>query len=83
MNLPFSYMAKVVLGAPRLARGMAEGYVRKNVLAPLEYYLGDDGYASTIKEIDLKITNMCNLRCRMCAQWGQSGYNYDRAPEAV
>jgi len=83
MNLPLSYMARIALRAPGLARGIVEGYVRKNVLAPLEYHLGSDGCASTIKEIDLKITNMCNLRCRMCAQWGQSGYNYDRPAEAL
>ena len=83
MNLPLSYMAKVALGAPALARSMVEGHVRKNVLAPLEYRFGRDGYASTIKQIDLKITNVCNLRCRMCAQWGQSGYNYDRPPEVL
>ena len=44
----------------------------------MEYHLGDDCRASTIKQIDLKITNVCNLRCRMCAQWGSSGYNFGR-----
>jgi len=83
MNLPISYMARVARRAPRLARDMVQGFLHKSVRAPLECHLGTDGRASTIKEIDLKITNMCNLRCRMCAQWGQAAYNYDRPSEAL
>jgi len=83
MNLPIRYLAKLAVRAPRLARGCIEGIVRKNLLAPMEYHFGDDCRASTIKQIDMKITNICNLRCRMCAQWGQSGYNLGRPTEEL
>ncbi len=83
MNLPIRYMAQVAVRAPRLARSLVGGFLHKNLLAPMRYHLGDDGHASTIKEIDLKITNLCNLRCRMCAQWGQSGYNFERPEEVL
>jgi MoaA/NifB/PqqE/SkfB family radical SAM enzyme len=29
--------------------------------------------------LSLTITNQCNLRCRMCAQWSESGYMLSRA----
>ena len=83
MNLPLGFMARIAVQAPRLARGCMEGFLRKNLFAPMEYHLGDDCRASTIKQIDMKITNMCNLRCRMCAQWGQSGYNFDRPTDVL
>ena len=28
--------------------------------------------------ISLTITNVCNLRCRMCGQWSEEGYMHDR-----
>jgi len=83
MNLPIRHLARIAVRAPRLARSLVQGFVRKNLLAPMEYHLRNDDRASTIKEIDLKITNLCNLRCRMCAQWGQSGYNFDRSAETL
>jgi radical SAM protein with 4Fe4S-binding SPASM domain len=83
MDLPIRYMARVAVRTPRIACGLVKGFLRKKLLAPMEYHLRNDGRASTIKEIDLKITNLCNLRCRMCAQWGQSGYNFDRPAEAL
>jgi len=78
MNLPGCYVAKIAVQIPQLARAIVEGFLHKNVIAPLEYHFGNNCYASTIKQIDMKITNICNLRCRMCAQWGEQGYNFGR-----
>jgi len=83
MNLPISYFAKVAMQSPELLKGMAEGTFRKFVTAPLERAWGHDYHASSIKQIDMKITNMCNLRCRMCAQWGESGYNFGRPTQEL
>jgi MoaA/NifB/PqqE/SkfB family radical SAM enzyme len=33
------------------------------------------------KIISLTLTNRCNLRCRMCGQWGQEGYLKGKTPE--
>ncbi len=30
------------------------------------------------KSISFTLTNVCNLRCRMCGQWSSSGYMHDR-----
>lgn len=40
-----------------------------------EYRRGD-GYSHVpIQQVSLKITNACNLRCKTCGQWGETGYN--------
>jgi len=83
MNLPLGYFAKVALKSPSLFRSIMEGSFRKFIGAPLEYFLGDGRRASRIKQIDIKITNLCNLRCKMCAQWGQSGYNFGRPAQLL
>ncbi len=28
--------------------------------------------------VTLTVTNQCNLRCRMCAQWSEEGYMLDK-----
>ena len=32
------------------------------------------------KVVSLTVTNRCNLRCRMCAQWSEEGYMRERKP---
>jgi MoaA/NifB/PqqE/SkfB family radical SAM enzyme len=32
------------------------------------------------KVVSLTVTNRCNLRCRMCAQWSEEGYMQKRQP---
>jgi len=33
-----------------------------------------DGSAGNIRQLSLRITDVCNLRCIMCGQWGESGF---------
>jgi radical SAM protein with 4Fe4S-binding SPASM domain len=35
---------------------------------------GTDGRAGKIRQLSFRITDLCNLRCRTCGQWGESGY---------
>jgi len=46
---------------------------RKRVMAELDYRR-KDGRSRPMKQVNLKITNACNLRCKTCAQWGEKGY---------
>jgi radical SAM protein with 4Fe4S-binding SPASM domain len=47
-------------------------------------YKRDDGYASVApQQISVKITNVCNLRCKTCGQWGETGYNFEKASEEL
>ena len=32
------------------------------------------GYAHQIRQLGLRITDLCNLRCHTCGQWGDNGY---------
>jgi len=37
-------------------------------------YNRKDCRSKLMKQVNLKITNACNLRCKTCGQWGESGY---------
>ncbi|WP_319543125.1 radical SAM protein [uncultured Pseudodesulfovibrio sp.] len=32
------------------------------------------GYAKKIRQLSVRITDVCNLRCIMCGQWGENGF---------
>ena len=42
-----------------------------------------DGARAKLRQISIKITNACNLRCKMCGQWGESGYNLGKPTEVI
>ncbi len=33
-----------------------------------------EGFANRIRQVSIRITDICNLRCVMCGQWGPSGF---------
>jgi len=35
------------------------------------------GYARKIHQLSIRITDLCNLRCHTCGQWGDSGFLHD------
>lgn len=41
-----------------------------NLLHPFQ----GDGRAGRIRQVSLRITDVCNLRCRTCGQWGERGF---------
>ena len=47
-------------------------------------YRRDDGVCSVPpQQISVKITNACNLRCKTCGQWGETGYNFNADSSAL
>ncbi len=34
-----------------------------------------DGHARPPLLVQIKVTNRCNMRCKMCGQWGETGYH--------
>ncbi len=66
-----------LLRTPDLCGQIARGEFSKWVAAVAQYRWGA-GVATDLCQVDIKITNLCNLRCEMCAQWGNTGYNFDR-----
>jgi len=63
---------------PHLILPVLKGLYSKHFRAPREYRRGDGVSRIPIQLVSLKITNACNLRCRTCAQWGETGYNFER-----
>ncbi|TVM33109.1 radical SAM/SPASM domain-containing protein [Oceanidesulfovibrio marinus] len=35
---------------------------------------GGEGDANKIRQVSIRITDLCNLRCIMCGQWGEHGF---------
>jgi radical SAM protein with 4Fe4S-binding SPASM domain len=66
-----------ILESPDLVVKSARQAVRKRITSRMDYRR-TDGYSAPPIQIDLKIVNACNLRCKMCAQWGEVGYNLTR-----
>ena len=44
---------------------------------------GDGISRLPIQQLCIKITNACNLRCRTCGQWGETGYNFSKPAEEL
>lgn len=38
----------------------------------------EDGNARKIRQVSFRITDLCNLRCKTCGQWGKGGFLHDR-----
>lgn len=81
MNVPLSIFLKIAFRTPDIFRATAAETLRARYLINLDYYLGK-GYAFKPRYLDIKLTNKCNLRCKMCGQWGEKG-NYLNAPKDV
>ena len=64
---------------PHILGRILKGIYSKHALAPREFKRGDGISRLPIQLVGIKITNACNLRCKTCAQWGESGYNFDKS----
>lgn len=42
-----------------------------------------EGRASRIRQVGIRITDLCNLRCRTCGQWGEGGFLLQHDPKAL
>lgn len=76
-RVPFKVLKQLLTQQPRLINQVITSLYRKHVSVNYDYFF-KKGISAPPKQISLKITNKCNLRCTMCAQWGESGYNFDR-----
>lgn len=44
---------------------------------PLRSVRSGDGDAGKIHQLSIRITDICNLRCHTCGQWGDNGFLHD------
>lgn len=75
-KLPIHYVMKLMNSPDILARGVRQ-VVRKRT-AELFDYRRADGFSKPPAQLGFKLVNACNLRCKMCGQWGETGYNFAR-----
>jgi len=54
----------------------------KRLVAGLSYKFGD-GRASYPESVTIFLTHRCNLRCKMCGQWGEGGVTRQERPELI
>ena len=79
-KIPPRYLLQMV-HTPDLLLHSVRFAVRKRLTVNFDYNL-DNGYSAPMKQVNIKITNACNLRCKTCAQWGEAGYMLG-APSSV
>jgi radical SAM protein with 4Fe4S-binding SPASM domain len=66
-----------LLDAPDLIKFGARTAIRKNYTSHIDYRFRN-GQSKPPIQIDIKLVDACNLRCKMCPQWGDAGYNFTR-----
>jgi len=81
MSVPMRFIARL-LEAPDIIQFGARTAIRKHLTSIREYNNGT-GLSSPPIQIDIKLVDACNLRCKMCPQWGDSGYNLTRPTSSV
>ncbi len=62
--------------------GYAWKAFKQRLLSYLTYTI-HDGYSYYPETIDLFLTYRCNLRCKMCGQWGVVGTSKEMSPEEL
>ncbi|HEY2933040.1 MAG TPA: radical SAM protein [Acidobacteriota bacterium] len=77
MTLLSQAIKKLELGIlfPSLIRREVKRCWFSLVLAPLDERFGTR-FCRFPRTVNFKITNLCNLRCRMCGQWGKTGFHF-------
>ncbi len=75
---PFGFILPL-LKTPHIFKRAAKALYVKHVKARRDYRKNKDGTSTLgIQQISIKITNACNLRCKTCGQWGETGYNWGK-----
>lgn len=47
------------------------------------YPRSSNGLARRIRQVGIRVTDLCNLRCRTCGQWGEGGFLHRCDPKAL
>lgn len=66
-----------LLQKPEYIRCFVEFQGEKELFNVL-YRNARSGHANKIRQLSFRITDVCNLRCHTCCQWGDNGYLLDR-----
>jgi radical SAM protein with 4Fe4S-binding SPASM domain len=67
---------------PGVLKRVLKAMWRKHVGINADYNR-PDGSSKPFQLISMRITNLCNHRCAVCAQWGETGYNLTRSGQEI
>ena len=66
-----------VLDKPWMASSLV-GLEKEKFLFDLLNRNAASGVARSIRQLSIRITDLCNLRCHTCGQWGDKGFLHDQ-----
>lgn len=72
-----------LMRTPHIFRRVLPAIWTKHVGARREYRRKDGISRLPIQQISIRITHLCNLRCKTCGQWGDTGYNHGKSREEI
>jgi radical SAM protein with 4Fe4S-binding SPASM domain len=70
-------LARKMVQTPEVLVQIGKTMLRRRIAGPLDYHFGQ-GHSGPFSRIDIKIVNACNLRCKMCGQWGEAGWHLNQ-----
>lgn len=71
-----------LLHAPDLIRYSIKYAIRKRMTVNFDYNRSS-GFSAPFRKVNIRITNACNLRCKTCPLWGETGYMLDSPTSVV
>ena len=81
-RIPVRHLSTVLLRSPDVFWRLMRAEATKHFFAPRERKRLD-GMSSQLRQVSLKIVNSCNLRCKTCGQWGETGYNLEKSEDEI
>ncbi|MFN8179350.1 MAG: radical SAM protein [bacterium] len=81
-RIPVRHLSTVLLRSPDIFWRLVRAEATKHIFAPRER-ARRDGLSTQLRQVSLKIVNSCNLRCKTCGQWGETGYNLHKSEDEI
>ncbi len=81
-RIPAGHLSRVLLRTPDVFWRLLRAEATKHIFAPRERRRLD-GVSNQLTQVSLKIVNSCNLRCKTCGQWGETGYNHTKSDDEI
>ena len=67
-------LAKMMVSDPKTTLKLMRFQAAKESFDIRHPFGAEHGRGDKIRLVSLRITDMCNLRCHTCGQWGDNGY---------
>lgn len=81
-RIPMRHLSTVLMRTPDVFWRLLRAEATKHIFAPRDRSRLD-GLSNQLSQVSLKIVNSCNLRCKTCGQWGETGYNHEKSEDEI